>query len=93
MNWIAIVAIGASVGFFAGLFGKGGSAVATPLLHAVGVPAFVALAAPLPATIPSTLVAFAAYWRGHLVDRRVIGTSIAVGVPCHGGRGPDRRGG
>ena len=47
--------IGAGVGLMSGLFGKGGSAVATPLLHAIGVPALAALASPLPATIPSTL--------------------------------------
>ena len=79
---MAIAAIGIIVGFLAGLFGKGGSAMATPLLHAVGVPAIVALAAPLPATIPSTLVAFSAYRRSHLVDRQVLWWSIAVGVPA-----------
>ena len=49
--------IGVGVGFLGGLLGKGGSAIATPLLHAVGVPAIIAVAAPLPATIPSTLIA------------------------------------
>jgi uncharacterized membrane protein YfcA len=82
MNWFAIALIGAIVGFLAGLFGKGGSAVATPLLHAVGVPAIVAVAAPLPATIPSTLVAFSAYWRSQLVDRQVLWWSVAVGAPA-----------
>jgi len=82
MNWIAIALIGAVVGFLAGLFGKGGSAIATPLLVAVGVPAFVAVAAPLPATIPSTLVAFSAYWRSHLVDREVLWWSIGIGIPA-----------
>lgn len=82
VNWWAIAAVGVAVGFLAGLFGKGGSAVATPILHAVGVPAIVAVAAPLPATIPSTLVAFLAYWRQHLVDREVLGWSVGVGVPA-----------
>ena len=70
------------VGFLAGLFGKGGSAIATPLLHALGVPALVALASPLPATIPSTAVAGAAYWRSHFLDRRVLGWSLVFGVPA-----------
>jgi uncharacterized protein len=82
MNRLAITAIGAAVGFLAGLFGKGGSAIATPLLHAVGVPAIVAVAAPLPATIPSALVAFSAYWRSHLVDWRLVRWSVAVGIPA-----------
>ena len=79
---MAVAAIGLVVGFFAGLFGKGGSAIATPLLHAAGVPAIVAVAAPLPATIPSTAVAFSAYRRGHFVDGRVIRWSLAIGVPA-----------
>jgi uncharacterized membrane protein YfcA len=79
---LAVAAIGLVVGFLAGLFGKGGSAMATPLLHAAGVPAIVAVASPLPATIPSTAVAFSAYRRGHFVDSQVIRWSLAVGVPA-----------
>jgi uncharacterized membrane protein YfcA len=82
VSWAGIVLIGLSVGFLAGLFGKGGSAVATPLLHAVGVPALVALAAPLPAAIPSTLAATGAYWRHHLVDGEVLVWSLLAGVPA-----------
>jgi uncharacterized membrane protein YfcA len=73
--------IGVGVGFLGGLLGKGGSAIATPLLHAVGVPAIVAVAAPLPATIPSTLVAGYAYSRARLVDWRVVRWSIGFGMP------------
>ncbi len=61
--WVAIVLIGAVVGFLGGMFGKGGSAIATPLLAAVGVPAIVAVASPLPATVPGTLVAYRRYRR------------------------------
>jgi uncharacterized membrane protein YfcA len=82
MHWVLIALIGTGVGFLAGLFGKGGSAVATPMLHAAGVPAIVAVASPLPATIPSTLVAFSAYWRAHVVDRQVMRWSIGIGVPA-----------
>lgn len=82
VNWVAVAAIGVGVGFLGGLFGKGGSAIATPLLHAVGIPAIVAVAAPLPATVPSTAVASLAYWREDLVDRRVLTWSLAWGVPA-----------
>ena len=82
MSWPAVVAIGVGVGFLSGLVGKGGSAVATPLLHAAGVPAFVAVAAPLPAAIPSTVAASAAYWRARLIDWEVLGWSLAIGVPA-----------
>lgn len=82
MNWLGVAIVGLAVGFLAGLFGKGGSAIATPLLHVVGVPAIVAVAAPLPATIPSTVVASAAYWTAGLVDREVVLWSVGIGVPA-----------
>jgi uncharacterized membrane protein YfcA len=82
MQWFAVVLIGVAVGFFAGLFGKGGSAIATPLLRAVGFPAIVAVAAPLPATIPSTLAASWPYWRRNFIDGRVLRWSLAFGVPA-----------
>lgn len=40
------------------------------------------MAAPLPATIPSTVVASAAYWKAHLLDREIVAWSIGVGVPA-----------
>src|SRR5580765_4950295 len=79
---LAAAAIGIVIGFLGGLLGKGGSAIATPLLHAVGVPAIIAVAAPLPATIPSTMIASYAYSRERLVDWRVVRWSIGVGVPA-----------
>jgi hypothetical protein len=82
VEWIAIALIGAGVGFLGGLFGKGGSAIATPLLAAVGVPPMVAVAAPLPATIPGTLVAYRRYHRWGISDPQVIRWSIAFGVPA-----------
>jgi uncharacterized membrane protein YfcA len=82
VNWAAIVVIGAGVGFLGGVFGKGGAAVATPLLAAFGVPPFIAVAAPLPATMPSTAVASWAYWRHRLIDWGVVLWSVGVGVPA-----------
>ena len=74
--------IGAAVGLLGGLFGKGGSAVATPFLHLAGVPALMAIATPLPATIPATAAAAGTYWRQGLVDRRVLAWTVAFGVPA-----------
>jgi uncharacterized membrane protein YfcA len=79
---LAIIGIGAGVGFLGGLFGKGGSALATPLIHAVGIPAFAAIASPLPATIPSTLLAARAYWRAGFMDWRLVRWSVALGIPA-----------
>jgi uncharacterized membrane protein YfcA len=77
-----ILLIGAGVGFLGGLLGKGGSAVATPLLVAVGVPPMIAIAAPLPATVPGTLVAAQHYRRHDLIDRDVLRWSILTGLPA-----------
>jgi uncharacterized protein len=73
--------IGAAVGFLGGMFGKGGSAIATPLLHAAGVPAFAAVASPLPATIPATLVAARRYRDLDLIDHRLLAWTVGAGVP------------
>lgn len=82
VRWFAVVLVGALVGFIGGLFGKGGSAIATPLLAAVGVPPIVALASPLPATVPATVVAYLRYRRLGISETDVIRWSIAVGVPA-----------
>ena len=70
------------IGFMGGLFGKGGSAVATPLLSLVGFPGFVAVASPLPATVPSTVVASAEYGRSNLVDWEIFWWSVGIGMPA-----------
>jgi uncharacterized membrane protein YfcA len=72
--------IGMGVGYLSGAFGKGGSAIATPLLHLLGVPAMVAIASPLPATIPSTLLAGRVYGRAGNVDRRVVRIGLPIGL-------------
>ena len=78
---LGVALIGMGVGFLSGAFGKGGSALATPLLHAIGVPAIFAIASPLPATIPSTLIAGRAYSRAGNVDRRVLRIGLPIGLP------------
>jgi uncharacterized membrane protein YfcA len=79
---VLVILIGLGVGFLGGLLGKGGSAVATPLLAAVGVPPIAAVASPLPATIPGTLLAAREYARLGLVDRRIVRYGLAVGIPA-----------
>ena len=82
LSWLAIALIGLGIGFLGGMFGKGGSAVATPLLFAAGVPAIAAVASPLPATIPSTLVAARAYQKSGFVDWRTVRLSLVTGIPA-----------
>ncbi len=79
---LGVAAVGAFVGLLGGLFGKGGSAIATPLLALLGIPPIVALASPLPATIPATLAASYVYWRERLIDWRVFAWSVGLGVPA-----------
>jgi uncharacterized membrane protein YfcA len=76
------LAVGVLIGFLGGLFGKGGSAVATPLLKWIGLPGFIAVASPLPATFPATLIAAAEYFRARFVDWEVVRWGIAAGVPA-----------
>lgn len=84
MGWryIGALGIGVVIGFLGGLFGKGGSAVATPMLSLVGFPGFVSVASPLPATVPSTLVASAEYWKSQLLDWEIFWWSVSVGTPA-----------
>src|SRR5262245_24280046 len=79
--FLGALLIGAGVGFLSGAFGKGGAAVSSPLLHAIGVPAIVAVASPLPATIPSTLLAGRKYARERHVDRHVLAIGLLIGLP------------
>lgn len=80
-SWFSIGAIGIGIGFLGGVFGKGGSAVASPLLALVGLPPIAAVATPLPSTIPATIGAADRYRRVGLLDRRVIIASLAAGAP------------
>ena len=85
MAWptvVGVVVIGATAGFLGGLFGKGGSAIATPLLGAIGIRPLAAVASPLPSTIPGTIVAAFAYRRAGIMNWRVIRGSALVGVPA-----------
>lgn len=76
-------AIGSVVGFLSGLLGKGGSAVTTPALQIfLNVPDFLALASPLPATLPTLLSAAWAYRGKDLVDWRVVRLTVLWGVPA-----------
>lgn len=79
---VLVVLLGAAIGFLGGLLGKGGSALATPFLVALGIPPMVALAAPLPATVPGTLLAADRYRRAGLIDREVLRWSLVAGIPA-----------
>ena len=80
--WPLITVSGAVIGLLMGVFGVGGSSVATPVLSLLGVPALVAVASPLPATIPAALLAAIPYVRAGEARPRAAGWSLLGAVPA-----------
>lgn len=78
--WLA-AAVGLLVGFLSGLFGVGGSSIATPILRLFSVPQLIALATPLPVTLPTAVAGGFVYWRRGMVNVRAAGWTAAGGVP------------
>ncbi len=79
--WPFIVLAGIGVGLCMGLFGVGGSSVATPVLALLGAPGLAAVASPLPATIPSAAVGAMPYLRSGEARPRAAAWSALGGVP------------
>jgi len=80
--WPLIVPAGAGVGVLLGLFGVGGSAFATPVLALLGVRGVLAVASPLPATMPAALSGVWTYLRAKDLDWEVARWSITGAVPA-----------
>jgi uncharacterized membrane protein YfcA len=78
---LAILIVGVAAGALYGLFGAGGAAFATPVLALVGVPGAFAVAAPLPAMLPTSLAGARGHLRTGNLDRRVALLAVAGGVP------------
>jgi uncharacterized membrane protein YfcA len=82
VEWALVSLVGFGVGVCFGALGAGGSAFATPLLALVGVPAPIAIASPLPALLPASIVGAREYLRVGLLDQRVARLAIAAGLPA-----------
>ncbi len=80
--WPAVTAAGLVVGLLFGIFGVGGSSFATPALGLLGVPGLIAVAAPLPATMPAAIAGMISYARRRQVEWSVARWSIMGGVPA-----------
>ena len=78
---LAILVVGLGAGALYGVFGAGGAAFATPVLALFGVPGAVAVAAPLPAMLPTAVAGASGHLRRGDLDRRVAGLAIAGGLP------------
>jgi len=79
--WPFIVIAGAAVGLCTGLFGVGGASVSTPVLALLGAPGLIAVASPLPATIPAAAVGAIPYLRSHEARPHAAAWSVLGGVP------------
>lgn len=79
---LAVVLTGACAGVLVGLFGVGGSSLATPVLALLGVPALAAVASPLAATIPASAVGATLYLRAGEARPRAAAWSLVGGVPA-----------
>src|SRR5579864_1954561 len=79
---LEVGAAGIGVGLLFGLFGVGGSAFATPALALLGVPGVIAVASPLPATIPASLAAAVAYVHRGNLDWATARRSLSGAVPA-----------
>ncbi len=82
MPWPLITVAGAGIGVLLGLFGVGGSSVATPVLSLLGVPGLIAIASPLPATIPAALLAAVPYVRSGDARPKAASWSLLGAVPA-----------
>lgn len=81
-SWPEVTAAGLIVGVLFGVFGVGGSSFATPALGLLGVPGLIAVAAPLPATIPAAVAGMVAYVRRGQVEWSIARWSLYGGVPA-----------
>jgi len=84
LTWqhLGAVLTGVAIGFLGGLLAR--EAARLPLRYSACwvFPVSLRFASPLPAAIPSTLVASAEYWRSHLLDWEIVWWSIGIGTPA-----------
>ena len=79
--WLWVTLGGAVVGSLMGVFGVGGSSVATPVLALLGIPPIVAVASPLVATIPGAALGAVPYVRSGDARPKAAAWSLLGAVP------------
>jgi len=71
------------IGFVSGVFGIGGSIISTPVLKIFfGLPDLIALASPLPVTIPTALSGVYGYWKSGAINKRIALLTLVGGMPA-----------
>jgi hypothetical protein len=78
---LLVLLAGVAAGSVFGIFGAGGSAFATPLLALAGVPGAIAVATPLPALLPASVLSARRQLRTGNLDPRVAAQVVAGGLP------------
>jgi uncharacterized membrane protein YfcA len=82
VHFIGYIIVGALIGLMSGLFGIGGSSICTPALEMFfPLPALIALASPLPVTIPTAVAGTYNYARKGLVRKDVVLWTTIGGLP------------
>ena len=77
------ILVGIMIGFLSGIFGIGGSIIATPVLKTLfGLPDFIALASPLPVTIPTALAGAFGYCQKGIIHKKTAFFTILGGLPA-----------
>lgn len=80
--YFCYIILGILIGFASGMFGIGGSLVTTPILSMLSVPDLIAIASPLPVTIPTAISGVIAYQKKKMIRRKVALYSIISGLPA-----------
>jgi hypothetical protein len=80
--FLSLILAGVFVGVLGGMFGFGGSSLSTPVLRIFfNIPAYLALASPLPMTLLSSSVAAYRYQKEDMIDWGVAKKMLVVLVP------------
>lgn len=78
--WLAIILLGAGVGFLSGMFGVGGGFLLTPLLVFTGIPSAVAVATTLSHVTASSMSGALAQWRKRAIDFTMAAVMLTGGL-------------
>jgi len=80
VNAVAIILLGALVGYVSGMFGVGGGFLTTPLLIFYGIPAPIAVASAANQVTGASVSAALAHWRRGGIDFKMAGILVAGGI-------------
>lgn len=80
MNHVGFLLVGFLSGLLSGSIGVGGAVISTPLIRAMGVSPYFAIASTLPAIFPSAITGSVQYQRAKLIRWDVVTRTVPVGI-------------